>query len=341
MAKTIKFNLICDETPIRTIEDLQEHFSIEDVYMYYENGLLQRWLDVRGYQKELQLVKDIKSDDSLFVIKELIKIFKVSTDDESIESSVYILKFQNERKELYSIYQKNKTKVESIIEDYQVGYDQHIRAILENSDDVQCIKANLEEIVTNYKWAFELNHREFFWTLYEKSDFLAIMCLLMNEKTRGYFLIEEVETVKENKNEETEEELSDLSIMRVGRFSAYSDIRDADISEAEKTSDIEVSEDKEQMYASICDLISANSLEEKLGDNLMTFSGQTEGYWKDIEPKGKKYMIISMGKGDFVRAAGVQGGDLSGDDIKGSFPIIDGIDYKSNSSTRKIQYMEV
>ena len=35
MAKTIKFNLICDNTPVRTIEDLQNNFSIEDVLNYY------------------------------------------------------------------------------------------------------------------------------------------------------------------------------------------------------------------------------------------------------------------------------------------------------------------
>lgn len=40
MAKTIKFNLICDNTPVRTIEDLQNNFSIEDVLNYYRNGLL-------------------------------------------------------------------------------------------------------------------------------------------------------------------------------------------------------------------------------------------------------------------------------------------------------------
>ncbi len=42
MAKTIKFNLICDNEPIRTIEDLQNHFSVEDVLAYYHNGLLLR-----------------------------------------------------------------------------------------------------------------------------------------------------------------------------------------------------------------------------------------------------------------------------------------------------------
>lgn len=35
MAKTIKFNLICDGFPVRTLEDLQNHFSVEDVLTYY------------------------------------------------------------------------------------------------------------------------------------------------------------------------------------------------------------------------------------------------------------------------------------------------------------------
>ena len=52
MAKTIKFNLICDNTPVRTIEDLQNNFSIEDVLDYYRNGLLCRWLKVRGYEEK-------------------------------------------------------------------------------------------------------------------------------------------------------------------------------------------------------------------------------------------------------------------------------------------------
>lgn len=35
MAKTIKFNLDCDDHSIRTIEDLREHFSVEDILNYY------------------------------------------------------------------------------------------------------------------------------------------------------------------------------------------------------------------------------------------------------------------------------------------------------------------
>src|SRR5699024_9190739 len=100
MAKTIKFNLICDEKPVRTVEDLQNNFSIEDVLDYYRNGLLTRWLKVRGYIEELEKVNAIPDEDSLEVIKALIKIFNVSTDDKEIAQGVYILKYLEESKEL-------------------------------------------------------------------------------------------------------------------------------------------------------------------------------------------------------------------------------------------------
>ena len=48
-----------------------------------------------------------------------------------------------------------------------------------------------------------------------------------------------------------------------------------------------------------------------------------------------------MGNGDFVRGTGIQGGDLSYYDVENKFVIVDGIDYKSNSATRQLLYMEV
>lgn len=92
MAKTIKFNLICDGNPIRTIEDLQNHFSIEDVLDYYNNQLLHRWLKVRGYNKELEAVSALSCTEPVEIIKELIRVFEVDADPEKVEESVYILK---------------------------------------------------------------------------------------------------------------------------------------------------------------------------------------------------------------------------------------------------------
>ena len=52
-------------------------------------------------------------------------------------------------------------------------------------------------------------------------------------------------------------------------------------------------------------------------------------------------MVIMMGNGDYVRSAGDNGGDLSYTDVNYNFKILDGIDYKSNSNSRILYYMEV
>lgn len=319
MAKTIKFNLICDDKPVRTIEDLQNNFSIEDVLEYYNNKLLHRWLEVRGYSDELEKISAITSEKPLEIIKELIIIFNVASNEKKIEEAVYMLEYLNERKVLCDNYSKNDFKTRSIIDDYQAGYKQLVDGILDNPEDVARIKANIAEIVTNYKWVMDLNHRELFWTFIDKSV-LAVMCLLMNEKSREYYLPIESKT-----------------------------------EDGKVTKDIETNADKRDMFYAIRDLIKTSDFSNKLGDNLIKFSGITDGYWKDLEPKGKKFMIISMGSrdyfigsgdyfigsGDYVRSAGVSGGDLSMADVTDKFVILDGIDYKSNSSTRQLLYMEV
>lgn len=292
MAKTIKFNLICDEKPIRTIEDLQNNFSIEDVLTYYNNKLLHRWLSVRGYDAELKAVSAITTDDSIEIIKELIHIFNVETDEKKVEESIYMFQYQEERRQTYEIYKIENYNVVNIIEDYEHDYLQLVRGILLNPNDVSLIKANIAEMVSNYDWVFELNHRELFWNLMKHSP-LGVMCLLMNEESRKYYL-----PGGDN-------------------------------------------EDKKRMFQAICNLIEQSDFEKLLGENLITFSGMTDGYWKDLEPKGKKFMIVSMEIGDFVRSAGKSGGDLTSSDIKNAFVILDGIDYKSNYSSHKLRYMEV
>lgn len=305
MAKTIKFNLICDEKPVRTIEDLQNNFSIEDILNYYNNRLLHRWLSVRGYDLELEKVCAITSTSPMEIIKELIRIFDVSADEKKVEESIYMLKYLDERKELCAIYERENYKAKSIIDDYEAGYRQLVDGILENPNDVAVIKANIAEIVSNYAWILKLNHRSLFYILLAKSA-LAIMCLLMNEKSRNYYL-PIVVTAEDGTT----------------------------------WIDTEKNADKKAMFGFICQMIKQADFATLLEGNLMTFAGMTDGYWKDLEPKGKRYMIISMENGDYVRSAGHSGGDLSSSDILNKFVIVDGVDYKSNSNTHKLLYMEV
>lgn len=313
MAKTIKFNLICDDNPVRTIEDLQNNFSVEDVLEYYNNKLLHRWLEVRGYSEELEKIANITSEKPLEIIKEIIVIFNVESDQKKIEEAVYMLEYLNERKELCDIYSKNEFKTKSVIDDYQTGYEQLVDGILDNPEDVALIKANISEMVTSYKWIMDLDHRELFWILKDNSV-LAIMCLLMNQKSWGYYLPIIL------RDEEGNDKLDEYGNC------IY---------------DIDKSKDKDEMYNKLCNIIQQDSFKSSLGANLRSFSGTTDDYWKDLEPKGKKCMIISMGVGDFVRSSGQSGEEFSNADVKNQFIIVDGIDYKSNSSTRELLYMEV
>lgn len=93
MAKTIKFNLNCDGHPIRTLEDLQNHFSIDDILDYYKNGLLARWLEVRGFEEELKAVQAITETENKEILKHLITIFDMHCDVADVERCLYILDY--------------------------------------------------------------------------------------------------------------------------------------------------------------------------------------------------------------------------------------------------------
>ena len=299
MSKTIKFNLICDDNPIRTIEDLQENFSVEDVLKYYHNGLLLRWLTVRGYTEEQKEVSAIKDTEPLAIIKKLIKIFDIAVDEKNIEENIYIIKYRDEENVLNQIYKENGFKRNQIIEDYQSGYLQIIDDIYNNPHNITKIKAAIAELAKNYQWLIEMDNRRLFWTLYEHSP-LAILCMLMNDVFRAYYLHPQTNT-------------------------SYS----------------KEQSDKQEIYQTLCNFIHSSNFKNNMKDHIQIFTGATDEYWKDLEPKGKKFMIISMEQGNYVRAAGLSGGDMTCNDIKDKFVIIDGIDYKSNHNSDALCYMEV
>lgn len=307
MAKTIKFNLVCDQKPVRTIEDLQNNFSIEDVLSYYHNGLLTRWLEVRGYEEELEKVKTITETEDLNIIRELIEIFGVAADDDKVAEDIYILDYLQERRELLDCYREENYKTQSIIEDYAAGYWELVVELLEYPDNIASIKECIKMMVNDYPWVLKLDHRRLFYTLTTHDGWLALMCMLMVDECRKYYL------PIESKDEEGELVL-----------------------------DIATDEDKKSMYDSLCYFVRfTEQMKKELGDDLHSFAGITDGYWKDLEPKGKKFMIISMEEDDFVRSAGNRDEEFSSSDIKEKFLILDGIDYKSNNAGHTLLYMEV
>lgn len=306
MAKTIKFNLICDGKPVRTIEDLQNNFSIEDVLAYYDNRLLHRWLRVRGYEDELKAVSAITSTDSKEIILQLIHIFDVTTDEEKILENIYILNYQNEKMECCAIYAQQDYDRKLILEDYEAGYRQLVDDILANPIDLARIKANISAITSDYTWAFELDHRRLFNILDENKYHLVIMCLLMNDVARKYYLPIEV-------------------------VDASGTI----------TLDVPRDADKVVMYNRIKSIVASTEFREKYMAYIERKVGSTNHYWDDLKYRGK-YMILSMESGCNVKPYNeMEGNGLGYEQVKDKFIILDGLKYRSDKAYAVLLYMEV
>lgn len=189
MAKTIKFNLILDEYPVRNIEGLREHFSIEDILKYFENGLLERWLKVRGYAKQCEAVEAIdKSLDKKEIVTALAKIFEVvDLDEEEIEKAVCILDYLEEEKEQNAIYRDNAIEKNKIIEDYHSGYVALIEHMEANKDKMAVLKADAIQMEREYMGLFEYNHHDLYNRLYESAP-KAIFAILTRDEFRSFWV---------------------------------------------------------------------------------------------------------------------------------------------------------
>jgi len=78
-----------------------------------------------------------------------------------------------------------------------------------------------------------------------------------------------------------------------------------------------------------------------LPDYYRSFSGITESYWKDLEPKGTKCLILRIEEGNFIRNANKNGEELNAEAVNKEFLILDGIDYKSNNADHTLIYMVI
>ena len=185
MAKTIKFNLLLDDNPVRDIESLQNNFCIDDILEVYENGLLQKWLKVRGFDAYLEKVRNINKEHSIIV--ELIKIFDIQKDDEAIRESIYSLEFQENRKKSLEIFDTKDNNLKNRIAKYHQGYEELIEAIIEHKENMAFLKVASKEISDKYFKLFELDYLRSY-NLYKKESPFMIYAILMNNKLCDFFL---------------------------------------------------------------------------------------------------------------------------------------------------------
>ena len=189
----LKFNLNFGGEQVRTLDDLRENFSIEDMLENYHNGMLERWLDARHYNDELEQVKAIQATDARGILAELLRIFGVASDPEEVEAGLSVVDYLEGRRKFWEDLKAGKLDVasqqetrEKSINAYHEGYDALVQAILDHPNDLDYIYDRLDELATEYPNLLKLNAFDLLLCFYEKAP-LAGLALFGDSKTRPHY----------------------------------------------------------------------------------------------------------------------------------------------------------
>lgn len=371
MAKEIKFNLIVDGNNIHNIATLQENFNLDDIFIYFQNGLLERWLKVRGFQEKLDKLRIIdKSENRVEIIKKIISTF----DIEYSEENIYNFIFTRDREIELNKLSENSLKRDLIISDYHKRYESLKEDIFNNSENISFLKTAFNQIDLNFKNLFSLEVDKLLNKFLIK-NILIIIVILLNKSLRKYVLnnneikmkISDIPKIQDNLVKDIYSQFKTLkgldskkyTINKFTRnsFRKWIRIEDSDVlilqsNAGTKLRDVYDSGEISHTYSkgSIFKGLEFQSFKDsnyvtyiKLSDikgfvnAISTFRGKTNGYWKDIESNDCDYMILNIGGTSFVRSLGKHGEELS---KNGEFPILNGIDYKSNSFSETLFYIK-
>lgn len=191
--KTIKFNLILDDKPVRNIEQLRDNFSVEDILETYKNGLLKKWLKVRGYNYYLNKIEQLNEINDKEIIKSLINIFEIYVEDEELEQIMNIVDYINTKVDKY--YKPiNLDSYEFNVEKYHKGYENLISKIYLNNDNIGKLRAIFEEIESKYINLFKICYKDILNNL--KSEYLQTIVMLLSMNKIREIIISDKEVLE-------------------------------------------------------------------------------------------------------------------------------------------------
>lgn len=294
MPKVIKFSLPLNNKRIRFLEELKDNFVIDEVVELFHAQTLQHWLACREYTNELKQVKALEGKNQRELVQGLIKVFGVSMGQADLELVLKSMEFRQDFDGAHERYAELGDKLLQIADDRKQQYYQLIEDIKENHDSLEEIRKLLQQIVDRYFDLFSLNFIAFFSRVRDAAP-LALIAVLMHEKTRCFFL-------------RSEPIAGDTPA--VVRYDPWG-----------------LNYILERINQKVSDY------PEDFAKCIKECRGATDGYWKDLEAKGTKCMVLSCYSDCYVRDAGKVGGDISGRDANQKYLILDGLDYKGNSSS--------
>ncbi|NRG30241.1 hypothetical protein HRF69_24520, partial [Bacillus circulans] len=154
LKRNIKFPLLMKGYSVRTLDELKENFSIDNIVEYYLDGKLLVWLEQRFYKEEADNIKLIgigEKSSPEEIIESLIKTFSVEVTAEEIKNSVKSFKRIKRISDLQKHLQGGNQRISNF--DNVVFSQEEFESLLQNN--------NSNSVVYLYGDCFELKNVPF------------------------------------------------------------------------------------------------------------------------------------------------------------------------------------
>ncbi len=346
MAKTIKFNLIVDGHPARTLEELREHFNIEDVLEAYRNGLLLRWLQVREYRAQAEQVAALSEPSPLKLANELISIFEMGADQEHVQKILRVIELKRKHSQILNELHQKQFERDKVITTYHQEYARLVKSLkpelfIITSQTVDTLANQCNSNFAGLRKCVDKTYSEMFELFTDVKEAVgesyvnaySAQILRYVEKTSKKF-----GTIKATFNDIFwhYRQLLAVDLEHFYNYFFYNEplVLMAFLMNKEA---LHLLLEHPAIQPQLIQLSEPNFLNRL---PIRICKDVTAPYWKDIEPTGTEYLILRIEQGaNFVRNLGKQGEHLSYLDVNGKFPILDGIDYKSDNANHKLVYL--
>ena len=192
MAKVLKFGLMLDDCNVRSLEGLQEHFVIEDVLKYFEDGTLSRWLRVWGYKEQLAAVEAIdKALDKKDIVLQLANIFGIEdVEPADIEKALSVFSYLDKKQKFQVTIQENALFKKQAVEEYLAGYEALIQDMITKGcqdRDVDAFREDVQKLEQDYLPLVKLSFSELYFRLRRRKSAKAIFCMSRSNALKKLF----------------------------------------------------------------------------------------------------------------------------------------------------------
>ena len=184
----MQFNYDGQIVPIRSMEDLKTKMNINDLYEYFSEGILARWLDVHGEKEKAQQIQNLEKDkDKRKTLEKIFKILGFDDKKERISEAISSYLFDEivQRKKMETEARLNRIN-EAILLEID-AYRNLKKMIIQDKEDFSKVKTATWTLLEKYADLFSLDYMDFYDVMARDCP-LAVFAALMHETGRKFFL---------------------------------------------------------------------------------------------------------------------------------------------------------